>query len=780
MTEEDSRDDAFHLTGDRLGKFTILSELGRGSMGVVYEAFQEDLKRKVALKVLPANIALEKKQVERFRREAESAARLRHDNIIPIYEIGHAENTHYFVMELVDGGSMTERCRAHDDTIQEAARVAHDCASGLAHAHERGVIHRDIKPANVLVAKDGRVVITDFGLARITESMSLTSTDAIVGTPKYMSPEQILRGTEKLDGRSDIYSLGAALYEVVAGRPPIDAPSVQAFIRSVLEDRPPNPRRFNKKIPHDLATIVLRCLEKNPADRYQDGTALAADLKRFLSGERIHAKPKGIAARTLETVRRHRVIASLSAIAIVAGISALVLWQSGEDSKRQLAGTTQELRFSERIAAIRAMAASNSTADLGRAIDEVEQLAQKMPEHPELIAEREGLYARRAQQSILDGRFGPALEDLRRAGTRRNPFWFQMMLIEVGEFDEAKSEAEKPGTADDLRKLTLARAQLEQDRDFNGALDTLADVERDTAFHHLTRAEAHYSLGIQVEQTSAQLAMGRFAGAQDELSSLFEDSMTIREPWLLVRIKWFREEVRARLGKKTNLGDVLLGLGGSAQESIRQLTRLVKVETEAERENVIAFVRAVLGLHGLRPETLAAVMQDEARRRLDQANDPATEVRAFLLSSVAYLSSGQLADSARALSEAGDIELGDAEIDELNAYLYWGQSLLAALVRQGYDTQALAFSNQAWKAALRVEAFPHRVQLVTNSLLLAERALALGKSEDVESAKKAFLELPADLQQLVAGYLAAVSAAASDPDPAPGGDGSSDPQGSGR
>ncbi|MEE8105880.1 MAG: serine/threonine-protein kinase [Planctomycetota bacterium] len=779
MTEEDSRDDAFHLAGDRLGKFTILSELGRGSMGVVYEAFQEDLKRKVALKVLPANIALEKKQVERFRREAESAARLRHDNIIPIYEIGHAENTHYFVMELVDGGSMTERCRAHDDVINEAARVAHDCASGLAHAHERGVIHRDIKPANILVARDGRVVITDFGLARITESMSLTSTDAIVGTPKYMSPEQILRGTEKLDGRSDIYSLGAALYEVVAGRPPIDAPSVQAFIRSVLEDRPPNPRRFNKKIPHDLATIILRCLEKNAADRYQDGASLVADLQRFLSGERIHAKPKGIAARSLETVRRHRVIASLSAVAIVAGISALALWQSGEDSKRQLEGTTQELRFSERIAEIRAIAATN----LGRAIDEVEKLVQKMPDNAEVTAEREGLYARRAQQSILDGRFGPALEDLRRAGTLRDPFWFQMMLIEVGEFDEAKSEAEEPGTADDLRKLTLARAQLEQDRDFNGALDTLADVERDTAFHHLTRAEAHYSLGIQLEQVSAERAKGRFAGAQDELSSLFEGSMSIREPWLLVRIKWFREEVRARLGKKTNLGDVLLGLGGSAQESIRQLTRLVEVDTEAERDNVIAYVRAVLGLHGLGPETLAAVMQDEAEKRLEAAKDPATEVRAYLLSSVAYLSSGQLADSASALAEADDVDLGIAETDELKAYLYWGRSLLGALVRQGYDTQALHFSIYACDFALGAEAFPHRVQLVTNSLLLAERALALGRAEDVESAKQAFLRLPEDLQQLVAGYLAAVNAAASDPDPdpAPGGDdGPSDPQEPGR
>ena len=155
MTDE-GQGDVYRLAGDRLGKFTILSELGRGSMGVVYEAFQEDLKRKVALKVLPANIALEQKQVERFRREAESAARLNQDNIIQIYEVGHVDNTHYFVMEMIDGGSMLEACRLHDDPIREGARIARDCARGLSHAHDNGVIHRDIKPTNILVVDDPR------------------------------------------------------------------------------------------------------------------------------------------------------------------------------------------------------------------------------------------------------------------------------------------------------------------------------------------------------------------------------------------------------------------------------------------------------------------------------------------------------------------------------------------------------------------------------------------------------------------------------------------------
>ncbi|MDH3590963.1 MAG: serine/threonine protein kinase, partial [Planctomycetota bacterium] len=283
-------DDAYHLAGDRLGKFVILDELGRGSMGVVYEAFQEDLKRKVAIKILPANIALDAKQVRRFRREAESMARLQHEHIIPIYEVGEIDATHYFAMEKVEGQALGDRSFRDKDSMREAARLAMQAARGLAHAHDQGVIHRDVKPGNLLVARDGRVVVSDFGLARLTDSVSLTSTDAIVGTPKYMAPEQILPGRDPLDGRADIYSLGATLYEVVAGRPPFEEPSVQAFIKAILEDRPVSPRKFNRQVPIDLATIILRCLEKNPNDRYERAADLADDLDRFLKGERIHAK----------------------------------------------------------------------------------------------------------------------------------------------------------------------------------------------------------------------------------------------------------------------------------------------------------------------------------------------------------------------------------------------------------------------------------------------------------------------------------------------------------
>ena len=201
MDRDDGQDEAYRLAGDRLGKFVILGELGRGSMGVVYEAFQEDLKRKVAVKVLPANIALDGKQVRRFRREAESASRLRHEQIIPIYEIGEFEGTHYFAMELVDGRPFGEGLGRDREAVREAARLARDAALGLAHAHERGVVHRDIKPGNLLVDRNGRLVVADFGLARLSESASLTSTDAIVGIAAASRRPQKAREPNRLPYR---------------------------------------------------------------------------------------------------------------------------------------------------------------------------------------------------------------------------------------------------------------------------------------------------------------------------------------------------------------------------------------------------------------------------------------------------------------------------------------------------------------------------------------------------------------------------------------------------
>jgi tetratricopeptide (TPR) repeat protein len=716
MTDE-GQGDVYRFAGDRVGKFTILSELGRGSMGVVYEAFQEDLKRKVALKVLPANIALEQKQVERFRREAESAARLNQDNIIPIYEIGHVENTHYFAMELVDGGSMLEACRLCDDPFREGARIARDCARGLAHAHQNGVIHRDIKPTNILVARDGKVTITDFGLARMTESMSLTSTDAIVGTPKYMSPEQILRGQKQLDGRTDIYSLGAALYEVLAGRPPIEAPSVQAFIRAVLEERPPHPRKFNKKIPLDLSTITLRCLEKEPADRYADANRLADDLDRFLNGERIHAKPKGALARAYGSIQRHKVMAALSAVAIVAVLASAFFLGSAGRAKH-------EEDLSRRLLAIR------THGDLDRAVGEVDALSLAYPQRADVAEARADVYHRRGGRRLAleVPDFEGALSDMR-AGGIRDRFWYLMALVETRRFQAAEAAAARAETSEALRALTLARLEVERNRQYAAALDLLADIEKESHFSHLTRAEAHYGLGLENEALDAELAKQNYQEARNALALALTASSGIPQEWLRVRIRWTLSEVRRRLGDKSvNVAEALIGFGGTAQESLRRLTRFVGGESEGQRDNAIAFVRSVLDLAGLKHQTLAAVMKDEAEKRLAEAIDNAGRVRAQLLLSVAYMSGNLPTEALRALDEAATI---GSDSDVLGAHVHWGQSLLQRTVNKDLG-QALAFGFSA--CDLAENTIDDMAPIVRNCVLLAEEALAQKRKQDVASA----------------------------------------------
>ncbi|MCZ6787331.1 MAG: serine/threonine-protein kinase [Planctomycetota bacterium] len=748
MTDE-GQGDVYRLAGDRLGKFTILSELGRGSMGVVYEAFQEDLKRKVALKVLPANIALEQKQVERFRREAESAARLNQDNIIQIYEVGHVDNTHYFAMEMIDGGSMLEACRLHDDPIREGARIARDCARGLSHAHDNGVIHRDIKPTNILVARDGKVIITDFGLARMNESMSLTSTDAIVGTPKYMSPEQILRGQKPLDGRTDVYSLGASLYEVLAGRPPIEAPSVQAFIRAVLEERPPHPRKFNKKIPLDLATIVLRCLEKEPRDRYPDAGAMADDLDRFLRGERIRAKPKGVLARAYGSIQRHKVMAALSAVAIVAVIaSAFFLGSAGRaEHEKDLSRLLLTIRTEE---------------DLDKAVTAIDELFLRYPRRLDVTAARADVYHRRGSRRLAleDPDFEGALADMR-AGGVRDRFWYLMALVETRSFQAAEVAAGSHETSEPLRALTLARLQVERNRQYAAALDLLADIEEESHFSHLTRAEAHYGLGLENEALAPELARQNYQEARNALALALTSSSGIPQEWLRVRIRWTLSEVRRRLGDKSvNLADALIGFGGTAQESLRRLTRFVGGESEGHRDNAIAFVRSVLDLAGLKHETLAAVMKEEAENRLAAARDKAGQVRAQLLLSVAYMSGNLPNEALGALDEADNI---GADSDLLGAHVHWGQSLLQRTVNKDI-TQALAFGFLACnlaRDAYAKKAIDNLTPIVRNCVLLAEEALAQKRSQDVARAVdmlKGLVDADKRLSEACRGFLEAAAA----------------------
>jgi serine/threonine protein kinase/WD40 repeat protein len=371
--------------GHRLAGYRIVRELGSGGMGVVYEAVHVDLDRPVALKVLDARATLDSNGLRRFQEEAKTAAGLHHTHIVPVFDVGHVGGLCYYAMQRIegsgldrvlrsmrrdrstgagsgsgrqlspsralpslasahdvdsgllsshcDGSSMPAHRRFADDEtppfvpprgsayyrwVAEAGRQA---AQALAHAHRRGVIHRDIKPSNLLVDARGTIWVTDFGLARRLENPGLTRTDGLLGTPRYMSPEQATGSA--IDGRTDVFSLGATLYELLTLRPPFEGRTAAELIQQIRDRDVAPPRRHDPKVPRDLETIVLKALAKRPADRFLDATELSDDLTRFLKFEPVRARRIGPLGRTWRMARRHPAVAAVTTVAaaVILGIA---------------------------------------------------------------------------------------------------------------------------------------------------------------------------------------------------------------------------------------------------------------------------------------------------------------------------------------------------------------------------------------------------------------------------------------------------------------------------
>ncbi len=312
------------------GGYAIEGELGRGGMGVVYLARQIKLNRRVALKMLTGHYGPE--ELQRFRAEAETAAGLHHTNIAHIYEVGEHEGAPFYSLEYVEGGSIADRLRKELPTPRDAAQLLIQVARALHFAHQNGVVHRDMKPANVLLDSDGIPKVADFGIAkRLNENTQLTVSGAVIGTPTYMAPEQAKGTSRHVGPAADIYSLGAILYEMLAGRPPfLPDDSETAITVRVLTEDPVSPAWHRPEIPRDLEVICMKCLEKEPRDRYESAAAFAEDLRRFLDDETIVAKPPTTVVRTVKWVRRHpwKFVGALAAFFLVlAGVARLTQWE---------------------------------------------------------------------------------------------------------------------------------------------------------------------------------------------------------------------------------------------------------------------------------------------------------------------------------------------------------------------------------------------------------------------------------------------------------------------
>ena len=313
-----------------LGDYELLEEIGRGGQGVVFRARQKSLNRIVALKVIGLGQWATPVHLKRFRLEAEAAASLDHPCIVPIYEVGERDGQCYFSMKFVEGGQLDEVVRDAPMSIRQAVELIAKVARTVHYAHEHGILHRDIKPGNILLDANGEPHLTDFGLARLVESEStVTRTLEVLGTPSYMAPEQAAGNTAGSTSATDVYGLGAVLYQLLTNHPPFAGGTTYETIKLLLENEPRAPRLWNPKVDRDLSTICLKCLEKDPQRRYSSALTLAEDLERWLKHEPIQARRTGVLTRGKKWLQRNPTTAGILvlSLALIAALGVIV-WKT--------------------------------------------------------------------------------------------------------------------------------------------------------------------------------------------------------------------------------------------------------------------------------------------------------------------------------------------------------------------------------------------------------------------------------------------------------------------
>jgi formylglycine-generating enzyme required for sulfatase activity len=408
-----------HEREQRLGDYRLGQEVGRGGMGVVYEARQISLDRRVALKVLAAHLTLHPTAIARFKREALTAARLEHSGIVKVFGVGSEGETHYFAMELVEGASLDklierERQRAAGTpplalelSVEQRVAILAAVADALAFAHESGVVHRDVKPSNILVRENGTPVLTDFGLAREEDLPAMTASGAFAGSPYYVAPEQALGRRDQIDGRTDVFALGVTAYELLTLHRPFEGESTREVLERVIMREPPDPRRYVHDLPRDLCAVLFKAMEKQREQRYASMRAFAADLHAFLGGQPVSARPVTRLERARRWLRREPLLAaaglgSIAVLVVSLGVALALLYRTSLANQRvvekaaenqRLVAQLHRLADLQRVDDLRALEATlwppypRQVAAMRSWLGQAKALLERLPEHEATAAE---------------------------------------------------------------------------------------------------------------------------------------------------------------------------------------------------------------------------------------------------------------------------------------------------------------------------------------------------------------------------------------------------------
>jgi tetratricopeptide (TPR) repeat protein len=622
------------------GDYELIRELARGGMGVVFEARQVSLNRPVALKMILTGVLALEDDRRRFRLEAEAVANLDHPHIVPVHEVGEHAGFSYFSMKLVPGGSLATRLSEFIDRPRDTARVVATIARAVHHAHQRGILHRDLKPSNVLLDAEGAPHVVDFGLAKRTETgAELTASGAVLGTPAYMAPEQAEGKRGQVTIATDVYGLGAVLYTLLAGKAPFGGDSVIETLEQVKLRVPDPPSGAKREVARDLQTICLKCLEKDPARRYESAEALAADLERYLCGEPIAARRVGRMERAWLWAKRRPAIAALSAaivLAVIAGTSAVIAVQAR--ANRTLRTKNTELAKTNKLLD---QQRSRAAAREQQAIDAVKRFCDAVTNEPRL-------------------KNSPELEELRKRLLKEPLEFFKSLREQLQADHDTRPEVlfRLAGAAFELGMLTN---EVGDKQDALRAHEEALSINERLARKNPSVTEFQRNLG------QCKVEIGRLfweTGKPAEALAAYEQGRAIYER--LTRenptVPGFQ---RGLAGSHHDIG-VLLYTAGKVGEALKVYARALTIEERLARENpsVSEFQSALAKSHNnigvlLRDtdkpaEALAEYEKALAiRERLVRENPNVTEFRCGLAEShdnIGHLLS-EIGKSAEALAE---------------------------------------------------------------------------------------------------------------------------------